>query len=158
MSTDKFKDDLKLGQEAELQFAQLMTDLGYTVESTQDKGRFADYDVAAKNNGTIILFEIKKDRWAHATQNVVVEIAKRIDGEEMPSGISETKADFVVYQFYNDNNFYAIPTAQLKLQVAMKKYKHQLYGGDGQRSKLVMFDLKEFKNNCEIINKETMAN
>ncbi len=154
----RFNYDLKIGQEAESQLVYLFQNKGYTVTTTQDKGLFADYDVEVINeeNDYCITFEVKKDTMAPLTNNVAVEISKTINGEEQPSGLSTTKAHLYAYKFPNDNSFYAIDTEHLKIMVEKGIYKFKCSGGDGNRSNLVLFDLKLFKKHAVKINEHTI--
>lgn len=153
-----FVKDLKESQQQENALAEIFKQAGYTVTTTQSEGSFADYDLEVIYNrtNTASLIEVKYDIMAAKTKNVAVELNKAIKGEIQSSGLSATKADFIVYKFPDIPHFYGLPTEDLKYLIETKKYKRLVTGGDGKRVNLALFDRQVFIKNCIIFNKENL--
>lgn len=153
-----FIKDLKESQQQENELASIFQHAGYTVTTTQSEGNYSDYDLkvvytSSKKESTI---ELKFDILAAKTQNVAVELNKTIKGKTQDSGLSATKADYIVYKFPDLPHFYGLPTEDLKYLIETKKYKKLVTGGDGKRVNLALFDRQVFINNCIIFNKENL--
>lgn len=154
-----WKNDLKLSQQKEKELTELFIKANWIATTTQDKGNFPDYDIKVqyKSTSTPSYIELKHDRLSSKTKNVAVELYKTVSGQQQPSGLSITKADWIVYSFPDKPNFYGIDKGILEKLVAEKKYKKLVTGGDGNRVTLALFDRQVFLNHCEILNYETLV-
>ena len=131
----KFETDLKKAQKIELEFeAYIRTEYGFLTENTQHLGFFPDYDVRITSTTTnnISTYEVKLNS-NYANNTVCIEIGKRINGKDEPSGLSSTKADYYVLKIEADDNWYVIPTQKLK----------DLLSGD-TRQNYTMLDKNDF--------------
>ena len=86
---------------------------GQTVTSVF--GQFSDYDLVLPDGTTA---ELKRDTNAAHTGNVAIEISRRgPDGEQIPSGLSVTKADWFMFLVPDPKHLvhvYEIETERLK--------------------------------------------
>lgn len=153
-----FTYDLQDSQKQENELAAIFKQAGYTVTTTQSKGNYSDYDLQVRyeNSSTPSYIELKYDKMAATTKNVAVELYKTISNRQFSSGISATKADWIVYKFTDKQHFYGIQTEDLKKLIDDKKYKRLVTGGDGKRCTLALFDRNLFIKNCEIVSYETL--
>ena len=134
-----FYKDLKFGLKYELEFLKYINYDTYK----QSKGIFKDYDLITTKDNIITTYEIKCDRIAYKTNNLCIEY----ECNSKPSGIETTKSNFYGY-FIIKNNFhdvYIIPTDYIKQSIKDKKYKKDMSGGDGKKSKFYLFSLDIFK-------------
>ena len=104
------------------------------------KQRLKDYDFKHIDSGHF--YEVKRDRLAPETGNIAVELAFKGN----PSGVTHTKADWMVYII--GESFYRIsPKALLALTTDVRK----VMGGDGWKSQLALVKLEDFKNEAELL-------
>ena len=145
-----FYSDLAEGKSIEKEVAGLFEKMGCTVE--QSEGLFPDYDLKVIDVDDEMTVEVKYDKQAYKTGNTTVEVGKIINGIEEKSGLSTSKADVYVLHNLNIDGFYVISTNKLRRLIEKGAYKKMITGGDGNRSKLALFDLKTLLKECEEIN------
>lgn len=152
---EKFKSNLSKSQSQENQFSQTLQQIGYTATTTQSDGSFKPYDVCATipNSNIELKYEIKLDLRACDTGNIAVELFKELNGERTMTGLSATQADFYVYTFPGDANFYIIHVDVLKNLVRNKQYTKRCFGGNGGYFVLALFNKKFFLDHCMILKK-----
>jgi hypothetical protein len=135
-----FQKDLKFGLKYELEFLKYINYDTYK----QSKGIFKDYDLITYKDDIITTYEIKCDRIAYKTNNLCIEYECNLK----PSGIDSTTSNFYGYFIIKNNSHdvYIIPTNYIKQSIKDKKYKKNMSGGDGKKSKFYLFDLSLFKD------------
>ncbi len=77
-------------------------------------GEFQDYDFVLPNGQTA---ELKRDNNAANTHNVAVEISRKVNGAQIPSGLSVSKADLYYFLIPNTDHrlyLYSIETERIK--------------------------------------------
>ena len=134
--------DLKLGNEYQRKFISLITYDSISVPP----GKFKDYDIAVMRGAERTLYEIKADRKALTTGNIVIEFMCN----NQRSGISTTVADFWVYFVVGSGMFYLIPTDDIKQAIDENKYTKIIKGGDGWRSQMYVFPAQVFQDYKEM--------
>jgi hypothetical protein len=136
--TSNFNNDLKFGQTFEILLTNLIQNEGYT--SCNNK----DYDIAMKENGNTIYYEVKADRMTHKTGNICIEY----ECFGKPSGITTSKADRYAYfelgPTASSYTLYIIPVNAIKKRISKRKYKRTISGGDYSSSKCYLFDKSVF--------------
>lgn len=85
--------DLKVWKEAEKIFAKYLIDFPDFISIEIPDGKFKDYDIKLTTKQKVITYEVKSDTMAPKTGNYVIETRFKWE----PSGIYESKADYVVY-------------------------------------------------------------
>jgi hypothetical protein len=148
-----FKFDLELGQKYEKEFIKYKRwdERKIKYITTQDKGKFKEYDVASLDDDGNIFFkyEVKCDRIAYTTSNIAIEF----ECNGVKSGINATKADYYVYYVIKPNDkydMYFISTNKLKKLIESKEYKRIVNGGDNGLSKMYLFDSSVFERHKRI--------
>lgn len=141
-----FSVDLKEGEQAEKEFAAWATQQGYKVEKIQ--GNFAPYDFILSDETDQLKVEVKLDRKAYRTGNVGIELYKRVNGVDLPSGLSGSEADTFVFNLLNIG-MYAIPTRILRQLADEKKYIAGTWCGDGNRTYMLLFNKQFFLKHCQ---------
>ena len=104
------------------------------------KGNFKPWDVEIKYNTETITFEVKSDRKAVQSGNMVIEF----ECNNAPSGITSTEADYWVYFLDGTNQYYLIPTVEIRQAIENQQYKRIVKGGDGNRARMYLFPLTAF--------------
>lgn len=126
-----FKKDLEFGNEYEKQALNYFKYKKYKIK----EGYYKEYDIKLKlENGTYERIEVKCDRLAHKTNNIVIEY----EYNDKPSGISTTKADKWIYFIHNTNKVFIIPTNDLKNIIKNCKIVN---GGDNKLSKMYLVNI-----------------
>jgi hypothetical protein len=99
------------------------------------EGYFKEYDLTIFQNGYPVTIEVKSDRQAAKTGNMVIEYECSSKG----SGITTTTADYWMYfiVFPEREECYKFPIDDLKTIV---KTCRKVTGGDGMRSKMHLLD------------------
>ena len=108
------------------------------------EGLFSAYDVKVNYMGDKIRYEVKADRMAHKTGNMVIEF----ESNGVPSGISVTRARYYAYfvvKPYDLFDLYVIPVKVIKQYIMDSKYKRILKGGNKQLSHMYVFAIDTFK-------------
>ena len=145
----KFKSDLVAGQKKEDELKQLLENNGYTVSSTQEKGKFSSYDLKVVTpSGKEKTIEVKYDIMSSRTGNVAVEMWKEPNGKKVKAGLLASKSTFYAYSFPSDDSFYFIKTSHLKQIINLQEYDRLVMGGDGGVYKIALFDKDKFISNC----------
>jgi hypothetical protein len=143
------KNSLEFGQAFENTVAAWFVSEGGKVTSTQDKGKFSDYDMYVGVDDGGFTAEIKFDLQAHDSKNIAVERFKKgYNGESLNGGLSATKADYYVQGCLFMKEVYIIPTATLKKLV--ENYELKTEGGD-DNCKYSLIPLKDFRQHAEIL-------
>lgn len=154
---NQFNNDLQVGQESENTFINFLKKQGLAVTSTQDQGRFSGYDVKAVNTSTnqTFTFEVKKDVKSAKTGRVAVELyGYDSNGNKKPSGLEATTADFYVYTFPDDNNFYITETSTLKKRWHTCGWYSKLRIGDGYGAENMLINKDDFISDCRVVNSQ----
>ena len=105
-------------------------------------GQLAEKKLNEIFGGTV---EVKADKQAFSTGNIVVEIECR----GKPSGISTTEADSYVFMLYHNNHYQSclsIPTRKLKTITdnLLESGKARItMGGDDKASRMILVPLSE---------------
>jgi hypothetical protein len=105
----------------------ILSHTGVKVEGTP-VDNFPEWDLkATAPDGSILTFECKADRKCKETGNLYIELG-RSDGRK--SGLSATTADYWVFYVDGTENFYVVPTTEVRAvvskypQKAHKQYKN----------------------------------
>ena len=132
--SSSFKEDLKFGNEYE------KLALEYIDYDEYEFCNQKEYDIKIKKDNTYIYYEVKADRLAYKTSNVVIEY--QCYGN--PSGICTSKANYWVIFVINDNlqDCYIIPKKRLNKMVQTCK---TVNGGDYGLSRMYLLELKRIK-------------
>jgi hypothetical protein len=140
-------------QEGETKLANMFAERGYTVTTTQDKGKFSGYDLAVERDGLSITIEYKHDIKSELTGNWCCELYKDVNGSIMNSGLSATEADLYVQRLgLIDENMYGIKVRDLRAYIDLNQRRLKFVrGGDGYRSQLVLMPVEEFKSIATIL-------
>ncbi|PUZ23434.1 hypothetical protein DCC81_23945 [Chitinophaga parva] len=148
-----FHADLATGRKAEYDVADIFKLAGFHTTVLPDTDLFSSHDIEVQHpEGSLKTIEVKSDHIAPYTKNVAVEFQKRKDNKIIPSGISISNADYIVYCFPQHPSFYLIPLPDLLSLLSNKKYKYTRWGGDENISHLALFDFDFFKKECVAIN------
>jgi hypothetical protein len=135
-----FRRDLNFGQKYE-NISTTFTGFDRIVLAPNKPQSYWDYYTVKGDKK--ICYEVKADRLAHRTGNLVIEF----QCNKKPSGLTATKADYWYY-FVVDNNgnydVYKFPVDELK-ELVIKENCQKINGGNGYRSK--MYVLK--KDKCD---------
>lgn len=110
------------------------------------KGNFKPWDVKIIYENDTTTFEVKVDRKAKNSGNIAIEY--ECNGK--PSGISTTEADFWAYFIYGTNEYFLIPTEDIRNAILNKKYWRTAKGGDGYRANLYLFPFPVFEDFREL--------
>lgn len=135
-----FKLDLEFGNIYEKKLVELIPHDSYVIK----QGYFPDYDVEIIKENLKYTYEVKADRYAYKTGQMVLEYECR----KKPSGINRTTADYYAYYVvkpYNLFELYIIPTEELRTAISEKKYKRIVTGGDDKASCMYVLDLSLFE-------------
>ena len=142
-----FQQDLDRAHQKENNLKQYLEEhFDCTVNTSQDKGSFSDYDVKIFFTDFKIerTFEVKQDKKTQHTRNIAVEYQRTLaSGEIRPTCISISKAD--VWAYWVGNTFWLIDTSDLRKMISDKLYKAVLSGaGEGNRASIYLFDKDVF--------------
>lgn len=105
---------------------------GEVIQAPKDSS-FTAYDILLNLDNEDFTFEVKQDKNVHWSGNIAVELARTVNNEYRPTGISATEADVFVYYF--NKTYYLIHTQDLR-QLIIKAYKTK--GGDGGRAHIAL--------------------
>jgi hypothetical protein len=121
-----------------------------TINTSQDKGAFSDWDleVIFKNGEPNLYIEVKQDNQVNKYGNIAVEIGRVVNGQWRDTCLSATKSD--AYAYYFNNTFHLIDTPVLKQLYKDKKYKSIKPGGDGMRARNALFPVELFLQHTAI--------
>jgi len=137
-----FQKDLKLGQNYEMKFIELMKFKKYH----QPKGYFKYFDIEVYDiPEKVIKYEIKSDRLANKTGNLCIEF----ECSKKASGIITTQADYYGYFILKENNefdLYVIPVSVIRDMINKKSYTRIMKGGDGWKACFYLFKINLFSN------------
>lgn len=131
-----FDEDLKLGKIYEKIALKLFDYCRYK----ESKGNNKKYDLklyvrdGIHENLQIIKVEVKCDRLAHKTNNIVIEF----ECNNVASGINATKSDYYIYFILGTDIIYKIEVNTLKFLCKSCKI---VSGGDGYRSKMYLLPM-----------------
>ena len=135
MTYNKFKKDLAQGKKYELE------SLNYLDYDTYEmkEGYFKEYDLIITKDNVDTKIEVKSDRQASITGNMVIEY----ECNNKPSGLTSTTADYWLYFVVHKDKdeCYKIPTDELKELV---KDCRKVRGGDDYKSRMHLLKI----NNC----------
>jgi len=131
-----FRADLEFGEAYQQKLLDLIQYDTYTIA----KGKFKPWDVQITHDSDTITFEVKSDRKAQQSGNMVIEF----ECNNKPSGITSTEADYWVYFVDGTTDYYLIPTAEIREAIVKQQYKRIVRGGDGWRAKMYLFPLTTF--------------
>lgn len=135
-----FEADLKLGKVYEKIALKFFDYNRYK----QSKGNNKKYDLKLYTNdenerSKIIKVEVKCDRKAYKTNNIVIEY----ECNNKPSGINATKSDYYIYFILGTDIVYKIDISSLKFLCLSCR---TVCGGDGMRSKMYILPMTRLKN------------
>lgn len=128
-----FIQDLKLGQTYELKALELFNYKSY--EQSQGNNKQYDLKICTTDN-KILLVEVKSDRLAIKTGNIVIEF----ECNNISSGINATESDYYIYFIIGSNIVYKIETSSLR---EICKDCRIVLGGDGYRSKMYIVPMNK---------------
>lgn len=127
-----YKSDFELSRTKEIEFGNyLRCEYKALVEVAPDTDVFQDWDVSTTaTTKQVITYEVKyssgKSRKGDDTSSrVYVELHHKINGKELPSGLSATKADYYTFCFADNDCWYIIPV--LKLKELVSSPEHYLF-------------------------------
>ena len=118
-------------------------------ETSQDKGKFSDWDVCFTfADGHTETHEVKCDRNGYKTGNVVVEY----ECNDKPSGIATSKADYYTFFIISPDGGYTciiLETQHVRNQIAAKKYTRIIDMGQRHNTgKLYLFNIDTLVGDC----------
>jgi hypothetical protein len=126
-----FKKDLEFGNIYEKKALDYFKYTKYKIK----EGYYKEYDIKLKlESGKSERIEVKCDRLAHKTNNIVIEY----EYNNKPSGISTTRADKWIYFIHNTNKVFIIPVDELKNIIKTSK---TINGGDNKLSKMYLLSM-----------------
>lgn len=108
------------------------------------EGLFSYYDIKVYHGDKVIRYEVKADRMAYRTGNIVIEYMSN----SVPSGISITRAKYYAYfvvKPYDQYDLYIIPVKHIKKLINEQNYKRELRGGNNKLSCMFVFSLDTFE-------------
>jgi hypothetical protein len=126
-----WRDDLEMGDK----YQHLMLDILEYDEYEMAKGNFKPYDIKIKNKSDTYTIEVKADRKTKTTGNVVIEF----ECNKKPSGITTTEADYWAYFIDGTEDYFLIPTDDIRNAIKEGKYSRTVKGGDGFRANMYVF-------------------
>ncbi len=134
----KFIEDLAFGKSWEIK---LLEHLNYDTY-IQTEGLIKDYDIEITKDNIKTKYEVKVDRMAYNTGNIVIEY----ECKNKPSGINTTTADYwAIFEYQpNDYELYLIPTQHLDKLINNREYIRFVKGGDNYGSKMFLFNKNIF--------------
>lgn len=116
-----YKKDYERSKKAEDTFeALLASKYNLLTSNTANKGYFPFFDVESTSTttGAVCKYEVKLNACYLDKEDVVIENCRLVDEKIHPSGLSLTEADYYIFKFECDTNFYMIPVLKLKELVA----------------------------------------
>lgn len=152
-----YKNDYKKSRKAEIEFEHhLQHYYNIKTENSANKGYFPDWDISSTaETGHITKYEVKYNSNYFDVDfpkgTVVIEAARIVDKMTIPCGLTLTKADYYVFQFQNDSNFYLIKVDTLKQLVANSKLKEKKIIYDKNNYQLHIFNKAFILQYCIII-------
>jgi len=154
-----FNSDYQLSLKIETAFEALLKSRGNLTENSQKSGAFSKWDIsstATTKGNKINTFEIKVNSQYKAASyeggSVVIELCRVIDEKKEPAGISATQADFYVFSFVSDPNFYIIETKQLKELIEKRSQNNKHLVVDRKGYHLMIFKKDYLLQHCKKIN------
>ena len=144
---NQFEKDYEQSRKVELQFMQILaTHYNCLVEDTAQLGAFPDYDVSATaQTKEVTTYEVK-DQTCHDDDSVFIELWKAENGYQKPAGLSASKADYYVFKFQCDPDFYLIKKDTLQTLIQAQEYKKTFM--DKGMYCLAIFDRQAFTKHC----------
>jgi hypothetical protein len=133
-----FREDLLLGEK----YQRLFLDLIVWEKSEMATGNFSPWDCRVWNGDEEVSFEVKADRKARFSNNIVIEF----ECSGRPSGINVTQSDYWVYFIVGTGIYYMIPIDELRAAINNQKYTRKVRGGDGYRSQMYLFPAEVFSD------------
>lgn len=122
----------------------------YEVETLKylkfDEYEFNDdnrYDIKITKNNIVKLIEVKKEKLASKTGNIVIEYFCR----GKPSGINVTQAEVYYYYVVSEDGYrlFKIPVIDIKNMIKNKLYVRDCIGGDDMASKMYLIRIKSIE-------------
>ena len=140
----QFQQCLASGESYEHLFADIIQQRLVGSVATKMRGNFKEFDFRIdyrdkNNNPQIMLVEVKADRRAAETGNIVIEY----EGYGKPSGISTTTAGRWAYFIEGTNIMYFIPVQWIRDAIANGLYNYDICGGHLKASRMYIFSLKD---------------
>ena len=137
-----FKDDLLAGKTVEEEVAKILRDLGYTVRfnGSPDINILKLWDLKAIKNGVETLLEVKADFKSKVTGNVAIE----------ERCVLESEAKYFVYKL-GEEFWY---TLRSNLLYELNREGKFIWGGDGNRARLKLVKVEEFKKYSKLLGNE----
>ncbi len=132
-----WKTDLELGQSYEDEAIRLLGGSGRTIKKAPKDKAFSDWDFCLDDES----FEVKADRLAHRTGNLVIE--HTCNGR--PSGIRSTKAEWWCYFVLNPSGgyrYYKIPSSVIRKACVGAREWHT----DNGRTKFYLVPVSQFSD------------
>jgi hypothetical protein len=124
-------------------------------EVAPDK-KFSDWDVKYFHGDNMMTCEVKADTLNIITGNIAIEF----ESNNVPSGISVTKADYYAIFAHNPRSeviqWWFIPTDVIREKIKEQKYEKIIYGGHNNLSKMYIFRDGLFLNYGEVLDKKTI--
>lgn len=137
-----FNRDLKFGEKYEKIFLDSRKNV---VSYKKINGQFKPYDLEILyENGKTIKYEVKADRQSHITGNIAIEF--KCNNKD--SGITATEAKYYIYYIIKDDEIidrYKISVKKIKQFINEKKYSKIIFGGDGFKSQMYLFNKNIFE-------------
>lgn len=132
-----WEEDFKEGKKAEREFASLLFLRWWADEVKIPRWKFSDYDIwALFKDGREKTFEIKTNKIFNNTWSVAFEIMCNWE----PSGVVESKADYIVYQLWGD--FYYQERGKLLCMLYMLPHEEKEWWDPKYRTKLFIVEWK----------------
>lgn len=148
----KFKKDLKKGQEGEYDMAVYLKDKGFDRIHFNDDAKW-DLKSISPKTGMMTFFEIKTDLLCKDEQSDTGNMAIEIRYRGNPSGISSSESDVLMYYFpyFSENNVWMIKIKELKdlIKSEIKNFR-VVNGGDDNQSEIILIPREKFKEHFYI--------
>ena len=132
-----FKNDLEIGKRVEAQVAEVLQEIGYSIEfnNSKDKNQLKLWDLKGIKDNKELKFEIKADFKYIETGNVAIEV----------NCVLESEADIFIYKLANE--FWYTTTNNLRCE--LNKTGKYIHGGDGGRSYMKLVKGEDFLKYCK---------
>jgi len=139
MMRRNFQSDLLFGNKYEKKLTEIIPNDSYVIK----EGYFPYYDIEINKDGKTEYYEVKADRFAYKSNNIIIEF----ECNKKSSGIEITKSDYYAYFIikpYEQYELYIIPTNLIKAKIENREYKTIKTGGD-LNSKMYIFNKDIFE-------------
>lgn len=128
--------------------------IDYTRYEAAPNKKFSDWDVKYYDGDNCMTCEVKADTLNIVSGNIAIEF----ESDDVPSGISVTKADYYAIFAHNPIanviKWWFVPTDIIRQMIQDKKYHNIVKGGHNYLSKMYLFRDSWFMDYQELLDKQ----